>query len=171
MSFVGVLVAQWSKCWQKSHRGLNMRPWQRYSRLPPSPPTRFCPRTRPTRHGTSSAAFLWKPNTGPVLRSCSDTLSPRYCVETCMVSELNHRVASAACAASLRSQKSRHRDDWDVSVKGTALLPGLRYFKEDFSQAHPKNTNNTDHGSQHEALEMPVCALTRVSTRGEQNTD
>lgn len=88
MVSAGALVVQWWKCWQKSLHGLNMRLWQPYSRSPPSQPTHCCPPTPPTRHETLSAASSWRPNIGPVLRSCSDIPSPRFCAETCLVSEL-----------------------------------------------------------------------------------
>lgn len=123
--FPGALVVQWWRCWQKSLHGLNTRPWQPYSRSPPSPPTHCCPRTPPTKHGTLSAASLWRPNTGRVLRNCSDTPSPRSCAETCLVSELEPESSTVASAVSVASLKPTHDRRPDVDLAWMSVLNPL----------------------------------------------
>lgn len=122
-----------------------MRQWQPYSRSPPSPPTRCCPCTSLTRHGTLSAVSLWRPNTGRVPRSCSDIPSPRFCVETCLVSKPKPQTSTVASTVSVASMNLIHDRKPNMEVARMSVLHSLTLCHADAlkrSQCRLTNSKN-----------------------------
>lgn len=78
----GALPVLLWKCWPRSLRGLNTRPWPPYLRSPRNLRSPCFPRAWPTRAGTSCGRCLWRRSGAPQQMCSSATPSSRAASES-----------------------------------------------------------------------------------------